>query len=89
MKIIGKYCPASILFCGGPDQWAPEFHLDEMSSDIANGSLPKNIILEYNDDLVHGFIVYPEMIEPVVNFICKSIISSPDVGTCTVVPSKL
>lgn len=89
MRIIGKCCPASMLFCGGPDQWAPKFHLDEMSSAIANGSLPKNITLEYNDDLVHGFIVYPEMIEPVVNYICKSIINSIGVATCTVVPSKL
>ena len=53
------------MFYGdNPDQWAPQFHMQDMENDIASGDLPSNISFEYNDDLLHDFIVHPEMIEP-------------------------
>jgi len=88
MRIIGKWSPTFLLFCGGLDQWAPKFHMHEISAGIADGSLPKNMTLEYNDNLVHGFIVYPEMVEPVVNFIYKAIIDSVEGGAVSL-KSKL
>ena len=66
-----------MLYCGGPDQWAPKNHMDDLKMDMtpARGTLvtKNNITLEYKDDLVHSFIVYPHMVDPVVNFICKAI----------------
>mmetsp|Transcript_13628 Transcript_13628/g.25598 ORF Transcript_13628/g.25598 Transcript_13628/m.25598 type:complete len:381 (-) Transcript_13628:5328-6470(-) len=78
LNIIGKICPMFILYCGRPDQWAPKNHMDDLNKDISHGKLPNNnaLIMEYNDDLIHSFIVYPHMVEPVVTFICNSVSKS-------------
>jgi hypothetical protein len=62
-----------MFYGGNPDQWAPQFHMQDMKNDIFSGDLPSNISFEYNDDLLHDFIVHPEMIEPATDFILKSI----------------
>lgn len=77
LTVIGNVCPIYMLYCGGPDQWAPKNHMDELNTDMLHGKLPKNALtMEYNHDLIHSFIVYPHMVEPVVTFICKSVSKS-------------
>ena len=73
LRIIGRHCPTAMLFCGGPDHWAPHFHLEELEALRKEGKLPKNIYTEYMDDLVHDFVVHVEMVKPVVDFICRCI----------------
>ena len=73
LRIIGKHCPTAMLFCGGPDHWAPHFHLEELEALRKEGKLPNNIYTEYRDNLVHDFVVHVEMLEPVADFICKYI----------------
>jgi len=65
-----------MLYCGGPDQWAPKSHMEDIQEAKTAGSLPNNITLEYMDDLVHGFIVYPQMVGPAADFVCRSIASA-------------
>ena len=73
-KIICQKCPMFILYCGsgGPDQWAPLNHMLEVIEKQNNGSFPRNVHLQYRDDLVHGFVVIPDMIDPVVQFVIES-----------------
>mmetsp|Transcript_3297 Transcript_3297/g.6407 ORF Transcript_3297/g.6407 Transcript_3297/m.6407 type:complete len:375 (+) Transcript_3297:82-1206(+) len=73
LRILGRYCPTHMLFCGGPDQWAPHFHIEDLNRLRLDGKLPTNIQTEYFDSLVHDFIVHPEMLEPVIGFICRHI----------------
>ena len=74
LEILGKICPIFILYAGGPDQWAPESHMQELKNDIATGVLPhNNIKLQYNENLVHDFIVRPGMIQPTADFVLDSI----------------
>ena len=68
-KVICEKCPIYMLYCGGPDQWAPITHMLEIAEKQKTGSYPKNIHLQYQDDLIHGFVVIPEMIAPVTTFI--------------------
>lgn len=78
LRIISEHSPTHIFYCGGPDQWAPLNHYQELESKVKSGLLPKNIRTAYNDDLLHAFIVNPIMIPPVVDFILESIEASPD-----------
>jgi len=71
LRIIGRHCATAMLFCGGPDHWAPHFHIEELEDLRKEGKLPKNIYTEYRGDLVHDFVVHKEMVGPVVDFICK------------------
>lgn len=73
LRIIGRYCDTAMLFCGGPDHWAPHFHLEELEALRKEGKLPNNICTEYMGDLVHDFVVHVEMVEPVVDFIFRQI----------------
>ena len=57
-----------MLYCGGPDHWAPPFHI----SDILQKKC-SNVYITYMDQLLHGFVVFPHMIPPVVNFTVQSI----------------
>ena len=75
MRLIGKFCSTYILYCGGPDQWAPKSFMKDIQAGVASGSLPENIHTDYQENLCHGFIVYPRMIGPAVDFIYKSIMS--------------
>mmetsp|Transcript_4310 Transcript_4310/g.12158 ORF Transcript_4310/g.12158 Transcript_4310/m.12158 type:complete len:368 (-) Transcript_4310:68-1171(-) len=77
LRIIGRHCDTAMLFCGGPDHWAPHFHLEELEALRKEGKLPNNIYTEYKGDLVHDFVVHVKMVEPVVDFICRQIKSRP------------
>lgn len=76
LRIIGKHCPTFMLFCGGPDQWAPHFHIEDLDSLRRQGNIPSNIYTEYCEDLVHDFVVRPTMIQPVIDFCIRSILSA-------------
>lgn len=73
LELLSKYCPMFILYAGGPDQWAPESHMQELKNGIATGVLPDNIKLQYNENLLHDFIVRQGMTQPTVEFVLNSI----------------
>lgn len=60
--------PTSILFCGGPDQWAPKFHMEELHMMQRQSLIPDNIHTEYIDSVRHDFVVHPEQVGPVISF---------------------
>jgi len=77
MKVINQKSPIYILLCGGPDQWAPheifqEFHNNQRKA-VPGSSAHLFVNIKYLEELIHGFIVEPTMIPPVVEFIVKSI----------------
>ena len=72
MRIIGNQCTTSILYCPG-DHWAPLFHMHDIIQCKNDNMLPSNINVNVNKNLVHGFIVFPEMILEVVYFVLNSI----------------
>ncbi len=76
LRVIGSSCPTFMLYCGGPDQWAPKSHMIELRTRIALGEIPKNITLEYAHNLLHAFVVDPEMIKHATDFVLKSILKS-------------
>lgn len=88
MKSIGKVCPTSILYCPG-DHWAPVIHMDDIIQAKKQNCLPSNISVEFNEKMVHGFIVFPEMIPAVVDCVVNSIISFKRPGDVNVTRSKL
>ena len=57
-----------MLYCGGPDHWAPPFHITDILKQQCS-----NVYITYMDQLLHGFVVFPHMIPPVVNFTIQSI----------------
>ena len=73
LRILGR-CPTSILFCGNPDQWAPRAHMEELK-ELKRKSLINNIHFTYIQQLRHDFIVHPNMIEPVIDFVLAEILS--------------
>lgn len=75
LRIIGQECSTAMLFCGGPDMWAPEFHMKDLKELKRRGTIPSNIHLEYKEELLHGFVVFPTMVEPVVSFCLRAIIN--------------
>ena len=76
-RLIGKACPTSILFCGGPhqDQWAPLHHMQCLEQ-MKSKAIIHNIQCAYIEELTHDFIVHPKMIEPVIQF-CLDQIKHP------------
>ena len=88
LRLISEHSPTHIFYCGGPDQWAPLNHRQELEHKVRNGLLPKNIRTAYNDDLLHAFIVNPKMVPPVVDFILDSIHASPE-NTKSIIRAKL
>lgn len=77
MKIINRKSPIHILLCGGPDQWAPHEIFQELYDNqrkaVPGSSAHLYVYIKYLEELIHGFIVEPTMIPPVVEFILKSI----------------
>jgi len=73
MRIIGNICPSCILFCGGPDHWAPHFHMNDLLELQRLGLIPKNIYMEYMDSLKHDFIVRSSMVGSVVDYVVRSV----------------
>jgi len=65
--------PTSILFCGDPDQWAPKGHMEDLQKMQQSAVIPHNVYTEYIDLLRHDFVVHPEQIEPVINFVVSRI----------------
>jgi len=75
LRLIGKICPIEMLYVGGPDHWAPPFHMDDLQQLRDRGSIPKSVNWTYMPELLHGFVVFPEMVPVVADFcfqaICK------------------
>lgn len=82
MRLIGRHCPTHMLYCGGPDQWAPGNHLDDLKVLQARGILPKNVKAKYYQDLRHEFVVIPTMIPAVRDFCVDSILSVKEARSC-------
>ncbi len=76
-RLIGKACPTSILFCGGPrqDQWAPFSHMQTLN-ELQKKAIIHNIQCVHIEELTHDFVVHPKMIDPVVGF-CLDQIKHP------------
>lgn len=76
-RLIGKACPTSILFCGGPhqDQWAPLHHMQNLEQ-MKSKDIIHNIECVYIEELTHDFVVHPKMIVPVIEF-CLDQIKHP------------
>lgn len=63
-RAIGKYCPTCILYVGN-DKWARKFHIEDIADLKARGEIPNNIHTTYLKQLVHDYVVRPEMVVPV------------------------
>mmetsp|Transcript_23604 Transcript_23604/g.35434 ORF Transcript_23604/g.35434 Transcript_23604/m.35434 type:complete len:370 (-) Transcript_23604:47-1156(-) len=80
LNTIAQNCRTFLLYCGGPDQWAPYSHMKEMREKQDAGILSRDIQTKFMADLVHGFVVFPEMVDPVVSFVVDSILASSHSG---------
>ena len=89
LQIIGESCPTSILYSPHNDHWAPLSHMEEIIQAKKENSLPANITVEYDKNIVHGFVVFPEMVRSVVHFVVKSVLSSKDSSNTADLQSKL
>ncbi len=69
LRVIGMFCPTSILYCAN-DHWAPLSHMEEMKKMNFLDSM--NISFSYCDQIEHGFIVFPDMVPHVVDFVIQS-----------------
>ena len=73
MKVIENgRCPIFMLYCGGPDQWSPQVHMFELLYMQIKSEVPDNYFFHYNEHIIHGFVVKPEMIGPVAKFVVDS-----------------
>jgi sulfur carrier protein ThiS len=73
MRIIAKCCPTCILYVG-KDKWAPQFHSHDLHALQAKGVLPtNNIYTTYLPTLVHDYVVRPNMVPPVDDFVFDAI----------------
>jgi len=77
LRLIGNHCDTAMLFVGGPDLWAPAFHLEELLEYQRRGVIPSNIDMEYNEKLLHDFVVHQEMIPPVIEFVLDTVLKEP------------
>lgn len=66
LRLLSR-APSSILFCGS-DQWAPEFHREDLERLKQHSEIPNNIQIEYMEELRHDFVVRPEQIDPIAQF---------------------
>lgn len=73
MRIIGQKCQTCMLYCGAPDQWAPFSHIADIQDLQKKGSIPENISITYMKELLHAFIIYPNMIPSVLDFVIQSV----------------
>ena len=71
-RVIGKHCPTCILYVGN-DKWAREFHISDIKELQARGVIPKNIHTTHLPQLVHDYIVRPEMVTHVDEFCLDAI----------------
>mmetsp|Transcript_21670 Transcript_21670/g.30374 ORF Transcript_21670/g.30374 Transcript_21670/m.30374 type:complete len:91 (+) Transcript_21670:990-1262(+) len=72
-----------ILFCGGPDHWAPKFHMDNLinlqqANAIPNGS----VIVEFVEDISHDFVVHSNMVSKVLIFVLNAIKYETKTNVC-------
>lgn len=66
-----------MLYCGGPDQWAPDSHRVSLQTLQDVGVIPKkSITIDFHPTLKHDFIVQPHMVPTVVNFCVRKILAS-------------
>ena len=60
-RTIGKDCPTSILYVGN-DKSARDFHIQDIKELQAKGVIPKNIHTTHLPQLVHDYVVRPDMV---------------------------
>jgi len=68
-----------MLYCGGPDQWAPRDHLEDIRNLKIRGIVPEAITVEYHPNLTHDFVVNPQMVPAVIDFCVTRIRESDEV----------
>jgi pimeloyl-ACP methyl ester carboxylesterase len=88
LRIIGNNCPTSILYCA-QDQWAPKFHMHNITQAQKDRRLPENISVEYNSKVLHRFVMLPDMIPLVIDFVIRSVTSVSGGMATTKLHSKL
>jgi hypothetical protein len=67
MRLIGRRCPAVLLFAGN-DHWAPDFHMDDLKALQTNGVIPSNISITHMPQLNHDYVSDPKQVAVVVDF---------------------
>lgn len=73
LQRIARHCPTEILFCGGPDHWAPPFHMDDIKELQQHGLVPNNVHCTYLEPLRHAFVVVPQMVPVVLDYCLQRI----------------
>ena len=73
LRTITKYCHTTILFCNGPNQWAPPSHADDILESQRKSNLPNNIEIVREYGLLHDFIVHREMVPVALEFIVGAV----------------
>jgi hypothetical protein len=76
MNLIGRFCSQYIFFCGdkiNADQWCPQQHMEELEKAKTANLIPHNIFMKCEENLLHAFVVYPEMVGVVVDYVCDSV----------------
>ena len=68
-----------MLYCGGPDQWAPYEHVEDLKHLQERGIVPQNITVVYHESLKHDFVVHSQMVPVVVDFCVRRILESDQV----------
>jgi hypothetical protein len=72
MRLIGRRCPAALLFAGN-DHWSPTFHMDDLRNLQAKGVIPSNISITYMPQLTHDYVSDPKQVGAVVDFCIANI----------------
>jgi len=72
LRIIGESCPIAILYCPN-DHWAPLSHMNDIIKAKRANLLPKTIFVTNERRLLHGFVVYPQMVNYVVSFVLEEV----------------
>jgi hypothetical protein len=67
MRLIGRHCPAALLFAGN-DHWSPAFHMDDLRNLQTKGIIPSNISITYMPQLQHDYVSDPNQVAAVVEF---------------------
>jgi hypothetical protein len=72
MRLIGRHCPAALLFAGN-DHWSPDFHMDDLRDLQTKGVIPSKISITYMPQLQHDYVSDPKQVAAVVEFCMDNI----------------
>jgi hypothetical protein len=72
MRLIGRHCPAAVLFAGN-DHWSPTFHMDDLRNLQTIGVIPSNISITYMPHLQHDYVSDSKQVGAVVDFCIDNI----------------